>query len=124
MATMVAYSARMHRAPVPTAELGRYWGDRIERMLTSLIADRDLVPAERSIDVRFDEFMADDVAMAERIYELAGEPVTAETGAAMAGYLAGHQRGRLGTIDYRPTDVGLDADELRERFAPYVARFL
>jgi len=36
----------------------------------------------------------------------------------------GHVRGRLGTIDYRAADVGLDADELRERFAPYVARFL
>jgi len=124
MATMVVYSARMHRAPVPAAEMGRYWGDRIDRMLTSLVADRDVVPAERSIDVRFDDFMADDLAMAERIYELAGEPVTAEAGAAMADYLAGHERGRLGTIDYRAVDVGLDADELRERFAPYVARFL
>ena len=124
MATMVAYSARMHRAPVPAAELGRYWGDRIDRMLTSLVTDRDAIPAERSIDVRFDEFMADDLAMAERIYELAGEPVTAEAGAAMADYLAGHERGRLGTIDYRAADVGLDLDELRERFAPYVARFL
>jgi hypothetical protein len=124
MATMVAYSARMHRAPVPAAELGRYWGDRIDRMLTSLIADRDAIPAERSIDVRFDDFMADELATAERVYELAGEPVTAEAGAAMADYLTGHERGRLGTIDYRAADVGLDADELRERFAPYVARFL
>jgi len=124
MATMVAYSARMHRAPVPAAELGRYWRDRIDRMLTSLVADRDAIPAERSLDVRFDDFMADDLAMAEQIYELAGEPVTPEAGTAMADYLAGHVRGRLGTIDYRAADVGLDADELRERFAPYVARFL
>ena len=124
MATMVVYASRMHRAPVPAAEIGRYWGDRIDLMLTSLVADRDAIPAERSIDVRFDEFMADDLAMAERIYALAGEPVTAEAGAAMADYLAGHQRGRHGTIDYRAADVGLDADELRERFAPYVARFL
>jgi hypothetical protein len=124
MATMVAYSARMHRAPVPAVELGRYWRDRIDRMLTSLVTDRDVVPADRSLDVRFDEFMADDLAMAERIYALAGEPVTAEAGAAMTDYLAGHERGRLGTIDYRAADVGLDPDELRERFAPYVARFL
>lgn len=104
--------------------MGRYWRDRIDRMLTSLVAERDAIPAERSLDVRFDEFMADDLAMAERIYALPGEPVDAEAGAAMAEYLAGHERGRLGTIDYRAEDVGLDIDELRERFAPYVARFL
>ncbi|KQW53886.1 hypothetical protein ASC77_04725 [Nocardioides sp. Root1257] len=124
MATMVVYSARMHRAPVPAAETGRYWRDRIDLMLTSLVRDREVVPAERSVDVRFDEFMADDLATAERVYELAGEPVTGEAAAAMAAYMAGHERGRLGTIDYRAEDVGLDVDELRERFAPYVARFL
>ena len=42
----------------------------------------------------------------------------------MAGYLAGHQRGRLGSIDYRAADVGLDVDELAERFRPYTERFL
>jgi hypothetical protein len=124
MATMVAYSARMHRAPVPAVEIGRYWRDRIDRMLTALVADRDVIDAGRSIDVRFDEFMADDLTMAERIYALAGEPVTADARAAMTDYLAGHERGRLGTVDYRAADVGLDADVLRERFAPYVARFL
>ncbi|GAA1766819.1 sulfotransferase [Nocardioides hankookensis] len=124
MATMVVYSARMHRAPVPVAKMGRYWRDRIDLMLTSLVRDRDVVPAERSTDVRFDEFMADDLATAERVYELAGEPVTPEAAAAMGAYLAGHERGRLGTIDYRAEDIGLDVDELRERFAPYVARFL
>ena len=46
------------------------------------------------------------------------------TRAAMAEYLAGHQRGRLGRIDYRRADLGLDADELRARFAPYTERFL
>ena len=42
----------------------------------------------------------------------------------MAEYLSGHQRGRLGTVYYFPEEVGLDLDEVRERFAPYVARFL
>jgi len=124
MCTMVAYTARMHRAPVPAAEIGRYWADRLEVMLGALVRDRSAIPAERSVDVRFEEFMADDLATAEQVYALAGEEVTPAAAAAMANYLAGHQRGRLGMIDYRAEDVGLDVDELRERFAPYVARFL
>jgi hypothetical protein len=124
MATMVAYTARMHRDPVPAARLGRSWADRIDSLLTTLVADRDVIPADRSVDVRFDDFMADDLATAEAVLALAGEPVTGAASDAMAAYLAGHRRGRLGTVDYRAADVGLDVDELRERFAPYVARFL
>ncbi len=124
MATMVAYTARMHRSPVPAEHLGRYWADRIERMLNKLVADRHCAPADRSVDIRFDEFMADDLGTVARVYALAGEPMTADAEAAMAAYLAGHRRGHLGTIDYRPADLGLDLDDLRARFAPYVARFL
>ena len=38
--------------------------------------------------------------------------------------MTGHARGRLGRIDYRAEDLGLDKDELRQRFAPYVERFV
>jgi hypothetical protein len=36
--------------------------------------------------------------------------------------MAGHRRGRLGTVDYRAEDLGLDREELRRRFAAYVER--
>ena len=124
MLVMLCYSARMHRSPVNTAEIVDYWVDRLDRMLQSLVRDRDAVPAERSIDVRFDEFMADDLAVTEKVYEVAGEPMTDEARAAMADYLDGHRRGRLGTVRTNPEMFGLDEAELRARFAPYVARFL
>ncbi len=124
MATMVVYTARMYRSVVPVRRLAQYWADRIETMLASLVADRDLLPAATSTDVRFDDFMADDLATARRVYALAGEEVTPTAEAAMQDYLAGHQRDRHGRIDYRAADLGLDPDELRERFAAYTARFL
>ena len=67
--------------------------------------DRDAIPAERSMDVRFDDFMADDLAVAAQVYELAGEPLTDEAAAAMKDYLDGHQRGRLGTVATSAGDV-------------------
>jgi hypothetical protein len=42
----------------------------------------------------------------------------------MAGYLAGHQRGRLGRIAYDGAAVGLDLDDVRAANAPYAERFL
>jgi hypothetical protein len=124
MLMMLCYSARMHRSPVDTAEICDYWVNRLDLMLQSLMRDRDVVPADRSMDVRFDDFMADDLAVAAQVYDLAGEELTDEARAAMADYLDGHQRGRLGTVATSAEMFGQDLDNLRERFAPYVDRFL
>lgn len=124
MATMVVYTARMYRSEVPVARLASYWADRIERMLGTLVVDRDVLSAATSVDVRFDDFMADDLATARQVYDLAGETVTPEADAAMREFLDSHQRDRHGRIDYRAADLGLDVDELGERFAGYTARFL
>jgi hypothetical protein len=124
MATMVAYTSRMHRTPVPVHRIGAYWADRIEIMLSALVRDRDVLAPEHSTDIRFGDFMADDLATARRVLELAGESVSPEAETAMAAYLGGHQRDRHGRIDYRAEDLGLDVEELAERFAGYHARFL
>lgn len=124
MLVMLCYSARMHRATVNTEEIVDYWVDRLDRMLQSLIRDRDAVPVERSVDVRFDDFMADDLAVTAQVYDLAGEELTDEARSAMAAYLDGHRRGRLGTVATSPEMFGLTEAGLRERFAPYVERFL
>lgn len=122
MIAMITYSARMHRSPVPVREIAAYWVDRLESMLSAVVRDRDVIGPERSLDVRFDDFMADELGVAERIYRLAGEPWTDST--PIADYLAGHERGRLGRVATSCEMFGLDEGELRERFAPYVTRFL
>ncbi|ETW21489.1 sulfotransferase family protein [Mycobacterium gastri] len=124
MMAMITYSARMHRSPVPVAAIAAYWVDRLDRMLTALVRDRDTIGPRRSIDVRFDDFMADEVGVAERVYALAGEPLDESARAAITGYLAGHRRGRLGNVETSCEMFGLAEEDLRARFAPYVERFL
>ncbi len=124
MIAMITYSARMHRSPVPVPKIAAYWVDRLDRMLTALVRDRDTIGPDRSIDIRFDRFMADELGVAERVYALAGEPFAEPARAAVTDYLAGHQRGRLGNVETSAAMFGLDEQSLRERFAPYVERFL
>ncbi|MDQ2636491.1 MAG: sulfotransferase [Actinomycetota bacterium] len=124
MLTMLAYSARMHCSPVPVDDIAASWVQRLERMLGALIRDRDVLPEGRSIDVRFDGFMADEIGTAAAIYELAGETMSAEERAAMLGYLQRHQRGRLGRVATSAQMFGLDENDLQARFAPYIERFL
>jgi hypothetical protein len=124
MVAMLTYSARMHRSPVPVEQIATEWIDRLELMLGALARDRDDIAPERSIDVTFDEFMADELGVAERVFGLVGEPVTDDARTGLADYLAGHQRGRLGRVVTSCEMFGLDEADLRARFAPYVGRFL
>ncbi len=124
MVTMLAYCARTFTDQVPVVELARRWTDRIEVLLMACVRDRAVFAPERSLDVRFDEFMADEPGTLAAVYEVAGQPLAGATQATLRKYLAEHQRGRLGRIDYRFEDVGLDRDELDVRFAPYIDAFL
>ena len=124
MVAMLTYSARMHRSQVPVEETAAAWIDRLEIMLASLVRDRGIIGPERSIDVRFADFMADELGVAEQVFALVGEPVTDEARTAMADYISDHQRGRLGRVETSCEMFGLDEDELRARFAPYIEHFL
>ena len=124
MIAMITYSARMHRSPVPVHEIAASWIDRLDHMLSALVHDRDTIGPQRSIDIRFDEFMADEIGVAEQVYALAAEPFTDEAHRAIADYLAAHRRGRLGNVETSCEMFGLEEDALRARFAPYVERFL
>ena len=93
-------------------------------LLAACARDRDLLPADRSIDVHFDEFMRDDVATVERIYERAGLPMTTGARRALDAHMAANPRGKHGRIAYDlEGDFGLDADGVRSRFGEYLDRF-
>ena len=124
MIAMITYSARMHRSHVPVEEIAATWAERLDQMLCALVRDRDVIGPERSLDIRFDDFMAAELGVAEQVYALAGETMTDDARASMAGYISGHQRGRLGRVATSCEMFGLDENQLRKRFAPYVERFL
>ena len=68
--------------------------------------------------------MADDVAMVERIYEVAGLEMTEEARASLDQYMTENPRGKHGRILYDlPGDFGVDPEVLRKRFDFYYERF-
>lgn len=123
MATMIAYTARMHLATVDPVALGAHWQQILTDLLSSCAAERDLLPAERSIDVRFDDFMADEAAVVRRLYELAGQPLDADATEAHERYRATHRRNRHGAVIYEPDVLGIDPTAVRAGLADYCARF-
>ena len=123
LTTMMAYTARLQvERPDPPA-IARYWADRVTDLLRACLRDRHLLPASQSIDVRFDDFMGDELATVGRIYERAALPLDDGARHALARYLDGHQRDRHGRVVPDLAALGLDADELRRSLADYAARF-
>ena len=121
--TMGAYGLRMNAAGIDPIAVGRYWADRIENMLRASIEDRRLIPEGRIFDMRFRDFMADDVAMVERIYEFAEQPMTDRARRAMDAYMVANPRGKHGTVVYDLADFGIDPAERRRTLRFYREHF-
>ena len=122
--TMLAYGDRMRRDKIEPEALAAYWIDRVDRLLRACVRDRELLPADRTVDVIFHEFMADDVAMVDRIYDHAGFEMTSGARAQLDAYMAANPRGKHGNLVYDlEGDFGVSASEVRVRFDYYFDRF-
>jgi len=124
LVTMLAYGDRVRRTRVDLGGLADYWIDRVERLLRACARDRDRLPDARTIDVRFDDLMADDVGTVGAIYERAGLASTDEARAAFARFKAENPRGKHGQVRYDlRADFGRDPTAVRARFGFYLERF-
>ena len=122
--TMLAYGDRIRRSHIDLPELARYWVDRIELLLRACVRDRDVIPAKKSLDVLFHEYMADTEGTLRRIYATADLELTAEARAQIAAYQVANPRAKHGQIKYGlESDFGVRIGELRERFDFYYRRF-
>ena len=104
-------------------EVGADWCDRWARALSRFMDERDRLPEDTFIDVVHEEIVAAPLATVERIYDILGWPLSAETRAAMEAFLMANPRNKHGAHRYSPEAYGLDRDTVIRRFATYGERF-
>lgn len=123
-ATMLTYSARtLYRSTRPDWYRD-YWTDRIARLLDASLRDRHLLPVDRTVDVFFDEYMADEMGTIERVYAAAEIELTPQARAEIAAHQAAHPRGKEGRVVYDlRRDFAITPDEVRAGFGAYLDRF-
>lgn len=122
--TMMAYGDRMRRTSIDPGWLVDYWSDRVHRLLSACVRDRELVPADRSIDVAFHHLNGNEMPLLEQLYDRGGVELTAKARKRFQQYLDGNPRGKHGRIRYDlRRHFGVSADELRGRFDFYFNRF-
>ncbi|MBV9092159.1 MAG: sulfotransferase [Mycobacteriaceae bacterium] len=122
--TMLAYGDRMRRKAIDPAGLLDYWTDRIERLLRAWVRDRDLISADRSVDIGFCQLNGDEMAIVADLYARHGADLPEPTRAALQNYLTEHPRGKHGQVRYDlQRHFGCSADDIRSRFEFYLSRF-
>jgi hypothetical protein len=93
-------------------------------LLRRCVETRQLLPEATSLDALFHEFMADDMAMVEKIYAKAVLKLTAQARAEMQKFIDEHPRDKHGQMQYNlKEDFGIDPAVLRERFLFYFDAF-
>jgi len=123
-ATMVCYGARTAYRTTCPEWYRDYWTDRIGRLLDASLRDRHLLPADRTVDVLFHQYMADEMGTVQRVYEAAGIELTDEARAEIEAHRAAHPRGKEGRVVYDlRRDFATTPEEVRSRFGAYLDRF-
>ncbi|MCV7198793.1 sulfotransferase family protein [Mycobacterium angelicum] len=122
--TMMAYSDRLRRTSIDPEWLLDYWSDRVRRLLSACVRDRDLVSAEHSIDIGFHHLNGNEMSLLEELYRRGGVELTPQVRERFQRYLDGNPRGKHGRVRYElQRHFGISADELRGRFGFYFDSF-
>ena len=96
------------------------WTLGMERVL----AFRDEHGDDRFFDMDFRAVQSDPIGQVRDLYEWLGEPVTEEFEAGMRRWWHDNAERREINIHPEPEEFGLDLDQVRVGFAPYIARFV
>lgn len=122
--TMMAYSDRLRRTSIDPQWLLDYWTDRVHRLLSACVRDRDLISPERSIDINFHQLNGNAMPVLDELYRRGGVELTSKVRNRFQQYLDGNPRGKHGRVRYDlQRHFGVSAGELRARFGFYFDRF-
>jgi len=102
-------------------EVTRRWATGLERAMQ--VRRSGILPAERFLDVNYDELVADPLGVVRGLYAHFDLPFREETALRMRAHLADYPQGKHGAHIYSLAAFGLDPGELAHRFKGYCEHF-
>jgi hypothetical protein len=95
------------------------WSEAVSRALDF----RERFGNERFADITFDELQVDPVRALATAYEAIGVPFSSRSREAVARWAGTHRPGSHGEHSYELSSFGLEANQVRSRFARYLSEF-
>lgn len=106
-----------------TTYIAEHWTAMLEESVRRIDAFRGAHPEHPIVDVQYADLISDPLATVESIYTGSDAALSDGARVGISDYVATHPKGALGSHRYDVADFGLDADDLRARFAGYVDRY-
>lgn len=103
--------------------IAEHWTAMLETSVSRVDAFRATHPEHAVLDVHYADLVQSPIDTVAAIYDTVGDRLSDEARAAMESYVASNRKGKLGLHTYNLSELGLDEDEISERFADYVARY-
>ena len=124
-ASLTALVRSMGSDQVDRFEVAEDWNPRLKRALEHAMAVRSAkhYPQALFYDMKFSDFIRDQFAVVEKIYDAFGLPMTAAAAAKMKWFIADNPQGKHGIHRYEAHEYGIDPAVVREQFRPYIERF-
>jgi hypothetical protein len=115
-----AFTDRLDRGEIGL-EVAHRWANGLERAMQ--LRQNGGVPGDRFLDVRYQDLLADPIAVVRGIYARFEMPFTEEAECRMRDYLAANRQGKNGAHRYSLATFGLDPETLTHRFKAYREHF-
>jgi hypothetical protein len=124
-ASLTTLVRSMSSDDVDPVEIAEDWTARIKRVLEHSIAVRaqEKFPKAQFYDMYFQDFVTDQFAVVEKIYDTFDLPMTGEAADRMKAFIADNPKDKHGIHRYSPDEYGVDPEQIRESFRPYMERF-
>lgn len=124
-ASLTALVREMGSDHVDKFEVAEDWNARLTAKLQNAIAVRAAkdYPDAVFYDMKFSEFVRDQFAVVEKIYDAFDLPMTDEAAARMKWFIADNPQGKHGIHRYEAHEYGIDPAVVRAQFRPYIERF-
>jgi hypothetical protein len=119
LCSMLAHARGFFSDEVDPHEVGAQWLRKTQRMVELGMAARARHGEGAFLDVHYDELLADPLKQVRRISAFLDAPLPPAAERATLAFLAENPQHRHGTHRYALADFGLEAEQVRRRFAAY-----
>lgn len=124
-ASLTSLVRSMGSDSVDRREVASDWTARLRRAVDHALEVREAGPYPDAVfyDVQFADFVADQFAVVEAIYDAFGLPMSSEGERRMRAFVAHNPKGKHGVHRYSPEEYGVDPGAVRREFQGYIERF-
>ncbi len=120
--SLMAHAQGLCCASVDAPAIARHWFRKATLMADRAAEARAAHPDRTVIDVHYADLLKDPMAVVSEIYKAAGKPLSDAAWTAMRAQLVASPKGKDGVHRYSLADFGFTEADVREAFAPYLAR--